>query len=142
MGGNEAIYCEQSKNNQIITCAKYVKRWYLFYSEQFIKLRQPVAEVEEANRQQLADELEMPIKFALIPLYHHIEIITKCHSLQEAFFYINQIIEGNWSRGRLEDEIKGDLFARQVNRQNCGRMVAKGYLQTSRSSDLSIRRSC
>ena len=70
MGGHKAIYCEQSKNNQIIICAKYVKRWYLFYSEQFIKLRQPVAEnletklrqpvaeVEEANRQQPVDEFK------------------------------------------------------------------------------------
>ena len=35
-----------------------IKKWYLFYSEQFIKLRQPVAEVEEAIRQQPVDELE------------------------------------------------------------------------------------
>ena len=35
-----------------------IKKWYLFYSEQFIKLRQPVAEVEEANRQQSVDDLE------------------------------------------------------------------------------------
>ena len=102
-----------------------IKKWYLFYSEQFIKLRQPVAEnletklrqpvaeVEEANRQQPVDDLDMPTKFAFVPWGHHIKICTKCHSLQEAFFYINQVIEGNWSRGRLEDEIKGDLFARQ-----------------------------
>jgi len=55
----------------------------------------------------------MPAKFAFVPWGHHIELISKCHSLQEAFFYINQVINGNWSRGRLEDEIKGDLFARQ-----------------------------
>jgi predicted nuclease of restriction endonuclease-like (RecB) superfamily len=102
-----------------------IKKWYLFYSEQFIKLRQPVAEnletklrqpvaeVEEANRQQPVDDLDMPTKFAFVPWGHHIKICTKCHSLQEAFFYINQVIEGNWSRGRLEDEIKADLFARQ-----------------------------
>ena len=35
-----------------------IKKWYLFYSEQFIKLRQPVAEVEEANRQQPVDEFK------------------------------------------------------------------------------------
>ena len=29
--------------------------------------------MESINRQQAADELEMPVKFALIPLYHHIE---------------------------------------------------------------------
>ena len=96
-----------------VTNLKYIKRWYLFYYEQIIIRQQPADEFKETIRQQLADKLEMPVKFALIPLYHHIEIATKCHSLQEAFFYINQVIEGNWSRGRLEDEIKGDLFARQ-----------------------------
>ena len=96
-----------------VTNLKYIKRWYLFYYEQIIIRQQPADEFKETIRQQLADKLEMPVKFALIPLYHHIEIATKCHSLQEAFFYINQVINGNWSRGRLEDEIKGDLFARQ-----------------------------
>ena len=96
-----------------VTNLKYIKRWYLFYYEQIIIRQQPADEFKETIRQQVADELEMPVRFALIPLYHHIEIATKCHSLQEAFFYINQVINGNWSRGRLEDEIKGDLFARQ-----------------------------
>jgi predicted nuclease of restriction endonuclease-like (RecB) superfamily len=69
--------------------------------------------MENQNRQQPADEMVMPDKFAFVPWGHHIELISKCHSLQEAFFYINQVINGNWSRGRLEDEIKADLFARQ-----------------------------
>jgi predicted nuclease of restriction endonuclease-like (RecB) superfamily len=33
--------------------------------------------------------------------------------LDEALFYINEVIAGNWSRSRLEDEIKSDLFGRQ-----------------------------
>lgn len=108
-----------------VTNLKYVKRWYLFYYEQIIirqqvideleitNRQQAVGEMEDQSRQQAADELEMPAKFAFVPWGHHIELISKCHSLQEAFFYINQVINGNWSRGRLEDEIKGDLFARQ-----------------------------
>lgn len=108
-----------------VTNLKYIKRWYLFYYEQIIIRQQVIDELEITNRQQAigemedqirqqdADELEMPAKFAFVPWGHHIELISKCHSLQEAFFYINQIINGNWSRGRLEDEIKGDLFARQ-----------------------------
>lgn len=83
------------------TNIKYMRQWYSFYYEQII------------NRQQAIGELEMPAKFAFVPWGHHIELMSKCHSLQEAFFYINQVINGNWSRGRLEDEINGDLFARQ-----------------------------
>lgn len=107
------------------TNIKYMRQWYSFYYEQItnrqqpvgeiesINRQQPVGEMENQNRQQPADEMVMPDKFAFVPWGHHIELISKCHSLQEAFFYINQIINGNWSRGRLEDEIKGDLFARQ-----------------------------
>lgn len=107
------------------TNIKYMRQWYSFYYEQITNRQQPVGEIESTNRQQpvgamenqnrqqLADEMVMPDKFAFVPWGHHIELISKCHSLQEAFFYINQVINGNWSRGRLEDEIKGDLFARQ-----------------------------
>ena len=107
------------------TNIKYMRQWYSFYYEQIINRQQAVGEIESINRQQAVgemehqnrqqpiDELDMPTKFAFVPWGHHIKICTKCHSLQEAFFYINQVIEGNWSRGRLEDEIKGDLFARQ-----------------------------
>lgn len=107
------------------TNIKYMRQWYSFYYEQITNRQQPVGEIESTNRQQPvgemenqnrqqpADEMVMPDKFAFVPWGHHIELISKCHSLQEAFFYINQVINGNWSRGRLEDEIKGDLFARQ-----------------------------
>ena len=107
------------------TNIKYMRQWYSFYYEQItnrqqpvgeiesINRQQPVGEMENQNRQQPADEMVMPDKFAFVPWGHHIELISKCHSLQEALFYINQVINGNWSRGRLEDEIKGDLFARQ-----------------------------
>ena len=95
------------------TNIKYMRQWYSFYYEQIINRQRAVGEIKDQNRQQAVDELEMPAKFAFVPWGHHIELMSKCHSLQEAFFYINQVINGNWSRGRLEDEIKGDLFARQ-----------------------------
>ena len=58
-------------------------------------------------------ELELPTDFALVPWGHHIQIISKSNSLDEALFYINQTIAGNWSRSRLEDEIKSGLYKRQ-----------------------------
>mgnify|MGYP003409217900 CR=1 FL=1 len=57
--------------------------------------------------------VEMPEDFALVPWKHHVAIISKSKSLDEALFYINEVIAGNWSRSRLEDEIKSDLYARQ-----------------------------
>lgn len=112
---------------------RYIKKWYLFYFETITKmhqlgakllqqpaaeiaqekLQQPAAELSFLNRQQPTDELQMPDNFALVPWFHHVVIISKSKSLEEALFYINEVIAGNWSRSRLEDEIKSDLYARQ-----------------------------
>ena len=36
---------------------------------------------------------EFPLPFTLVPWGHHVEIITKCKSIEEAFFYDGQTIE-------------------------------------------------
>lgn len=56
----------------------------------------------------------MPAKFALIPWFHHVAIISKCTSIDESFFYIVQTIANNWSRDDLEHEIKSDLYSRRT----------------------------
>ncbi|MCQ2318920.1 MAG: hypothetical protein MJZ90_08400 [Bacteroidales bacterium] len=38
-------------------------------------------------------------------------IISKASSIEEAFFYINKTIEGNWSRNTLNDNIRHDLYS-------------------------------
>ena len=113
---------------------RYMKKWYLFYYEEITKLQQVAAElpnskwqqvvakfrdaakrhqVKEELLQQVAADLQMPDDFALLPWGQHIIIISKSKSLDEALFYINEVIAGNWSRSRLESEIKSDLYARQ-----------------------------
>ncbi|MBO4362482.1 MAG: DUF1016 family protein [Paludibacteraceae bacterium] len=112
---------------------RYMKQWYLFYYEQVTKWHQAGAKIDDSNCQQpvgefwqqhvaklemskwhqLGAELEMPSDFALVPWKHHVEIVSKSNSLDEALFYINQTIAGNWSRSRLEDEIKSGLYKRQ-----------------------------
>lgn len=78
---------------------KDMKRWYLFYSERFIKSQQPVG------------FLEMPNIFGMVPWGHHIRIVSKSSSVEEALFYINKTIEGNWSRSMLEDNIEHKLYS-------------------------------
>lgn len=56
---------------------KYMKRFYLFYNQ------------IDIIRQQGADELQE--KLFCIPWWHHIILITKCHSTGEALFYIRKI---------------------------------------------------
>lgn len=103
-----------------VTNLKYMKRWYLFYFEhvtnrqQLIdelggaKWQQPIAEI----RQQPIDELVFPDAFALVPWGHHIQIMSKSKSVDEALFYIKQTIANNWSIADLKHEMKGDLYAR------------------------------
>ena len=69
-----------------VTNLKYMKRWYLFYYERF------------AIRQQPADEFRMPELFGQVPWFHHVEIFTKSHSLDEALFYINKVATEGWRR--------------------------------------------
>ena len=98
---------------------RYIKQWYLFYYEEFTKWHQAGAKLPNSKMHQLGAKLlqqpavEMPEDFALVPWKHHVAIISKSKSLDEALFYINEVIAGNWSRSRLEDEIKSDLYARQ-----------------------------
>lgn len=90
-----------------------MRRWYAFYNESFLNRQQRVDELESENRQQRVDELKMPVFFGQIPWGHHIQIITRCQSLDEALFYINKIIEEGWKRGWLETQINSKLYQKQ-----------------------------
>lgn len=85
------------------TNLRFSELWYNFYSSD--------------NSYQLGknseDSLEMPEKFGFVPWRHHVEIVRKCECVPEALFYIDKIVEGNWSRRRLENEIVSDLYRRQ-----------------------------
>lgn len=64
---------------------KYMKQWYSFYFNRTPKSHQA------------GGFLEMPATFGTVPWKHHVYIISKCHSLDEAIFYINKISEEGWS---------------------------------------------
>lgn len=84
-----------------VTNIKYAKRWYEFYNQ------------DDVIRQQLVDELEIPADFGLVPWGHHIEIFTRCKSVNEALFYIEETINNSWSRASLSAEIDNDLYGKQ-----------------------------
>ena len=116
-----------------VTNLKYMKRWYQFYYEQVIihhqagdelgilvrqrpecQIRQKAAdELKKPNRQQLADEFEMPEIFGQIPWFHHVEIFTKSQSIDEALFYVDKVVREGWSRNWLEGQIRARLFHNQ-----------------------------
>lgn len=84
-----------------VTNIKYTKRWYNFYNQ------------DNAIRQQVVDEFEMPADFGLIPWGHHIEIFTRSKSVSEALFYIEETIRNSWSRSELSSEIDDNLYDKQ-----------------------------
>lgn len=92
-----------------VTNLKYIKRFYMFYNQSDIIRQQLVDEF----RQQVADEIELPI--FNIPWSHHIYIISKSQTIDEALFYVNQTIENGWSRSVLEHNIDADLYKRKNN---------------------------
>lgn len=79
----------------------YIKKWYLFYSQEDIKLHQP------------GGELKLPAIILPIPWRHYVEIITKCKSVKEALFYARKVNEEGWSRKTLLDYMEVDLYATQ-----------------------------
>jgi len=119
----------------------FMKKWYLFYSSpeaceklyqlgrelEFQKLYQPgreithqlgaeillqsVRELEDEKLQQPVEEF--PALFALVPWRHHVEIISKCKSIEEALFYIGKTIEQGLSRAALVNCIKANIYEHQ-----------------------------
>jgi len=76
-----------------------------------IKMHQAGAEFENEKLHQPGGEFPLP--FALVPWRHHVEIITKCKSIEEAIFYVGQTIEKGLSRSALINCIKANLFEHQ-----------------------------
>ncbi|MBQ3778268.1 MAG: DUF1016 family protein, partial [Fibrobacter sp.] len=77
------------------------------------KLQQPVREFEKTKLHQVG--AEMPAFFAGVPWGHHIAIITKCKSVDEALFYIKKTVEQGMSRAALINCIKANLYSHQGN---------------------------
>ena len=106
---------------------RYMRQWYAFYYQRVTNWQQPIAKLAELNwqqpiakfdeaiRQQPIDELVFPDAFALVPWGHHIQVMSKSKSVDEALFYIKQTIANNWSITDLKYEMKSDLYARHSN---------------------------
>lgn len=111
-----------------------MKKWYLFYCKDIqilqqlvgefensssfntIKMHQLGAEIQEDTKvHQVGGLLPFPSLFAYVPWRHHVEIITKCKTLEEAFFYIQKTIEEGLSRSALQNYLKANLFKQKEN---------------------------
>ncbi|MCL1867925.1 MAG: PDDEXK nuclease domain-containing protein [Paludibacter sp.] len=106
-----------------------MKQFYLFYNQDNTISQQVVAELDNIISQQLVakknsqihlhftDEFEKhPI--AQIPWGHHIQIFTKCKSVEEALFYVQKTIKNGWSRSMLMNFMETDLYSSQAKALN------------------------
>lgn len=112
----------------------YMKKWYLFYTngdaeeklqravgelqssanQGALKLQQPVGEIQQlVSSPDNEMGMAFPQPFALVPWGHHVEIVTKCKSIDEALFYVGKIIEQGLSRNALANCIKANLYEHQ-----------------------------
>lgn len=96
-----------------------MKQWYLFYSGADEKLAQLARELKLSDNQNKETIVQyvrnnttaiFPKIFAYVPWGHHIEIIAKCKTIEEAVFYMGKTISENWSRNVLLRCIKADLY--------------------------------
>ena len=108
----------------------FMKRWYLFYTKGDTQIPHQIgAELQELENQhntklyQVGKEIgkeklyqagkEFPLPFALIPWRHHIEIICRCKTIEEALFYVGKTIEQGLSRDALINCFKAHLYEHQ-----------------------------
>lgn len=112
----------------------YMKKWYLFYADgdaeeklqrtvgelqssvnqAVIKFQQSVGEIQHlVSKTNNEIGMAFPQPFALVPWGHHVDIITKCKSIDEALFYVGKTIEQGLSRNSLANCIKANLYEHQ-----------------------------
>ncbi|WP_291120247.1 PDDEXK nuclease domain-containing protein [Flavobacterium sp. UBA6135] len=84
-----------------------IRKFYIFYVENSIQQLVGLNQIESIQQ---AVGLE---RFVLIPWGHHVLILEKTKTKEEAFFYINETIKNNWSRAILALQLKQNLFERQ-----------------------------
>ena len=90
---------------------RYMHDFYCLYHDVPI-LQQAVAKLEYTNLQLEDVNNDGDIIFR-IPWGHHIQIINKCKGNPEkALFFVNKVVENNWSRAVLKNFLETNLYER------------------------------
>jgi predicted nuclease of restriction endonuclease-like (RecB) superfamily len=102
---------------------RFMKRMYLFYNQENENTAQVVQQLELSPNNDVSTNIAQVAQHSInnklmdlitsIPWGHHTTILRKIKDVKEAVFYVNKIIENNWSRSVLEYQIETNLFNRQ-----------------------------
>ncbi len=105
----------------------FMKQWYTFYSSGneaallisnlenqidtgSLKLKQVASEIQEQKLKQFDSEMPFPSVFAFVPWMHHVLIIQKCKTIEEALFYVKRTVNESLSRNALDNCIRTDMY--------------------------------
>ncbi|HMO32921.1 MAG TPA: PDDEXK nuclease domain-containing protein [Lacibacter sp.] len=102
----------------------YIRKFYRFYSSDSVQQAVGLNEALPENstvQQPAAPNIEHSVQQAVgpgfdlfvVPWGQHVVLLDKTKSVEEAFFYLKQTIENNWSRAILTLQIEQDLYSRQ-----------------------------
>lgn len=98
----------------------YMKKWYLFYSTELHRLSGASTMQDKlflhhvgAEFEDYSDQDKMPTLFGFVPWKHHVEIITKCKSIEEASFYLRLTVQESLSKQGVLNCIKANLYMEQ-----------------------------
>ena len=103
-----------------------MKQWYLFYAQSAEKLAQLGRELTASQKlaklgreisdmpSSTNDSIAFPEYFAFVPWKHHVAIVSKCESVEEALFYVVKCINEGWSRNTLENCLHAHYY------ESCG----------------------
>ncbi|MBQ9336180.1 MAG: DUF1016 family protein [Lentisphaeria bacterium] len=97
---------------------KYIRLFYQFYGTACLTqqtddpVSQGTCRLVPSGLLQIGQQpvAQLPDAIFHIPWGHHIVLMTKCKSLQEAFFYIQKTLDGNWSRSVLLNMLDTGLY--------------------------------
>lgn len=107
---------------------EYMRRWYVFYTENNTIAQQAVAQIQQASDFSITQQAVAQIHsgsdkqmtnlglsqlLRSIPWGQNQLILTKVKDPQEAVFYIVKTVQNGWSRNILQLQIEGDLYNRQ-----------------------------
>ncbi|MBI4650700.1 DUF1016 domain-containing protein [Candidatus Desantisbacteria bacterium] len=89
-----------------------IRQWYLFYCE---KIQSPDLIAKQAVSQlpEIQNNQHPVAQIIQIPWGHNIIIVTKCKSVKEALYYVQNTITHNWSRSVLVHQIESGLYKRE-----------------------------
>ena len=102
----------------------YIRKFYQFYGmasvQQVVGLKEKSKNTEIELLQQLIainiNSVQQPVGLSpllIVPWGHQVTILNKINDLSEAIFYLQQIVENNWSRAILTLQIEQDTYTRQ-----------------------------